>query len=146
MKRVVIVTGGFDPIHSGHIAYIRSAREMGDYLVAGVNTDAWLKRKKGRAFLPWYERATIVEAIKGVDMILGFDDSDNSAKDCITQVRHAFPHAMIVFANGGDRTRKNIPEMDVADDNIEFHFGVGGEFKKNSSTWILDKWQVGTQP
>jgi cytidyltransferase-like protein len=146
MKRVVIVTGGFDPIHSGHISYIRAARELGDYLVVGVNTDSWLKRKKGRAFLPWHERATIVESIKGVDMMLAFDDSDDSAKDCIRQVREAFPNTTIVFANGGDRTRKNIPEMDIADDNIEFHFGVGGDFKKNSSRWILDKWTTSRSP
>lgn len=140
MKRIVIVTGGFDPVHSGHIEYIKSARALGDVLVVGVNSDQWLTRKKGRPFLPFQERAAIVEALKGVDAVVSFDDTDGSAKDCIRCVRKAYPEDHIVFANGGDRTAVNIPEMSVEDGNISFEFGVGGDFKKNSSSWILKKW------
>jgi cytidyltransferase-like protein len=143
MKTIVIVTGGFDPIHSGHIHYIKAAKALGDILVVGVNSDDWLKRKKGKSFLPITERLVIMDNIKSVDMVITFDDSDNSAKDAILKVRNTFPDDRIIFANGGDRTPENIPEMDIVDDNLEFRFGVGGEFKKNSSSWILDQWKSG---
>jgi len=143
MNTIVIVTGGFDPIHSGHIHYIKAAKTLGDILVVGVNSDDWLKRKKGKSFLPINERLVIMDNIKSVDMVITFDDSDNSAKDAILKVRNTFPNDKIVFANGGDRTPENIPEMDIVDDNLEFKFGVGGEFKKNSSSWILDQWKSG---
>jgi D-beta-D-heptose 7-phosphate kinase/D-beta-D-heptose 1-phosphate adenosyltransferase len=140
-QRVVIVTGGFDPVHSGHIAYIRAAAALGETLCVGVNSDEWLTRKKGKAFLPFEERKEIVLALKGVDMVVRFDDSDGSARDCIRKVRLIHPHDHLIFANGGDRTRENIPEMDVGDHDISFVFGVGGEDKKNSSSWILKGWQ-----
>ena len=140
-KTIVIVTGGFDPIHSGHIEYIKEAKRLGDILVVGVNSDAWLIRKKGKAFLPFNERANIVYALKGVDSVIDFDDSDGSAKDCIKRVRKFYKNEKIIFANGGDRTSVNIPEMDVGDINVSFVFGVGGDYKKNSSSWILKKWE-----
>ena len=144
MRKIVLITGGFDPIHSGHISYIKAAKEHAsgfpDLLIVGVNSDDWLVRKKGKAFLPFDERATIVSSIKGVDLVISFNDDDNSAKDAIHKVRLAYPDAHIIFANGGDRNGKNIPEMDYHDNNLTFTFGVGGDDKKNSSSWILDKW------
>ncbi len=142
MKTVVLITGGFDPIHSGHIAYLQAARELGDILVVGVNSDPWLERKKGRSFMPLQERCNIVRNIKGVDFVINFHDDDGSAKDAIRMVRQSYPQDRIIFANGGDRTQTNIPEMDVKDDNIEFRFGVGGENKANSSSWILEEWKA----
>jgi len=143
MKRIVLITGGFDPLHSGHIAYIKAARELGDSLIVGVNSDEWLRRKKGQEFMPWEERATIIAALHNVDRVINFDDSDNSAKDAIRKVRAIHPLAQIVFANGGDRTKENIPEMDLLKEmlHLEFVFGVGGEDKKNSSSWILQEWK-----
>jgi D-beta-D-heptose 7-phosphate kinase/D-beta-D-heptose 1-phosphate adenosyltransferase len=138
--KVVLVTGGFDPLHSGHIAYFKAARELGDRLVVGLNTDDWLTRKKGKPFMPLHERATIVSSLCVVDDIVAFNDDDNSAKAAIITVRQLYPDAHIVFANGGDRTKENIPEMDIDDPNLSFVFGVGGEDKKNSSSWILKKW------
>lgn len=137
---VVLITGGFDPIHSGHIAYINEAKALGSILVLGLNSDEWLVRKKGKAFLEFDERAIITSNLKSVDLVINFDDSDGTAKDAIRKVRSQFPSSHIIFANGGDRTAKNIPEMDVNDRNISFVFGVGGENKKNSSSWILKKW------
>lgn len=143
--KVVLITGGFDPIHSGHIAYIKAARELGDRLIIGVNSDNWLERKKGKFFMSFKERYSIVDAIKGVDLAISFDDSDGSAKDAIRIVRDMYPNDEIVFANGGDRTKENIPEMSVNDTNISFVFGVGGEDKMNSSSWILNNYLTSPQ-
>jgi cytidyltransferase-like protein len=142
--KIVLVTGGFDPIHSGHIAYFKAARELGDKLVVGVNCDNWLTRKKGQPFMSWEERATIVASLHDVDRVINFDDSDNSAKDAIRKAREIFPGHDIIFANGGDRTKDNIPEMELLKEylNLEFVFGVGGEDKKNSSSWILQEWKA----
>ena len=142
MKTIVLVTGGFDPLHSGHIAYFRAAKQLGDTLVVGVNSDAWLVRKKGRAFMPWLERMNIVKNIKDVDFVLEFDDDDGSAKSAIKLARQTWPDHKIVFANGGDRTDANIPEMEFVDSNLEFAFGVGGFNKANSSSWILEEWKA----
>lgn len=141
-KRIVIITGGFDPIHSGHLDYIKAASELGDMLIVGVNSDEWLVRKKGQPFMPIYERQNILSAINGVDAAWTFDDTDGSGKDVIRQARQKFPDATLIFANGGDRTAENIPEMDIEDDNIEFAFGVGGTNKANSSSWILQEWKA----
>lgn len=141
MKKIVLITGGFDPIHSGHISYIQAAKKLGDLLVVGVNSDDWLTRKKGRNFMPLLERTAIIRNIKGVDFVIDFDDKDNTAKHAIWMVRQSYPQDPIIFANGGDRTASNIPEMDIVDSNLEFVFGVGGEDKKNSSSWILEEWK-----
>lgn len=138
----VVATGGFDPIHSGHIKYLEEASLCGTQLVVGVNSDAWLKRKKGRYFMPFEERASIVEALSCVDKVLSFDDKDGSAIHCLEQVKELYPNDTIIFVNGGDRTSDNIPEMAV--EGIEFQFGIGGENKKNSSSWILKEWSQPT--
>lgn len=138
---IVIVTGGFDPIHSGHLDYINSAATNGRVMV-GVNSDEWLIRKKGAFFMPYEERVKIVKNLKGVMGVIEFDDSDGSSIDAIIQTRKLFPKNKIIFANGGDRTANNIPEMSVKDDNLIFKFGVGGEEKKNSSSWILNEWKA----
>ncbi len=139
---VVVITGGFDPLHSGHLSYIKAASQLGDILVVGVNSDEWLARKKGRSFMPFEERISIIQSLKGVDYAIPFNDTDNSAKDAILWTRKVFPESKIIFANGGDRTLNNIPEMDVPIDNIDFVFGVGGQDKANSSSWILEEWKA----
>lgn len=137
--KIILVTGGFDPLHSGHIAYFNEARALGDKLIVGVNSDAWLTRKKGKPFMSWEERATIVSALHTVDRVINFDDNNGTAIDAIRKVKDIFPNHSIVFANGGDRTKDNIPEMVF--DGVEFVFGIGGSDKKNSSSWILDEWK-----
>jgi cytidyltransferase-like protein len=139
MVTVVLVTGGFDPVHSGHISYLNHADHLGEHLVIGLNSDAWLERKKGRAFMPWRERMIVLGNLHMVDDVIAFDDSDSTACDAIRIVKEKYPDAQILFANGGDRTADNIPEM-VFDD-VKFVFGVGGEDKKNSSSWILEEWK-----
>lgn len=139
--KVVLVTGGFDPLHSGHIEYFNAAKQLGDKLIVGLNSDEWLTRKKGQPFMPIYERDKIVSSLSVVDKVVHYPDADNSSKNAITGVRRMYPNARIIFANGGDRTKENIPEMEVDDDNIEFVFGVGGDNKQNSSSWILEEWK-----
>ncbi len=138
--KIVIVTGGFDPIHSGHISYLNHAQHLGDYLVVGLNSDEWLTRKKGRPFMPWRERMIVLDNLHMTDLVLEFDDSDGTARDAIRKVKEQFPDDHIIFANGGDRTKDNIPEMDIK--GVEFIFGVGGEDKANSSSWILEEWKA----
>lgn len=144
MKTVVLVTGGFDPLHSGHIEYFKYAKSLGDELWVGLNSDAWLTRKKGRAFMPFAERQAIVENLFMTDVILDFDDTDGSAAGAIFKTKQLVDmDTKIIFANGGDRTNSNIPELVLYGDDpqIEFKFGVGGEDKKNSSSWILEEWK-----
>jgi cytidyltransferase-like protein len=138
--KIIVVSGGFDPIHSGHIKLIKEARLLGDMLIVGINSDEWLARKKGRAFMPWPERLCILNNLSAVDEVYTFDDEDGTACHLLQQVRAHYPAAEIVFANGGDRTAKNIPEMTV--EGVEFAFGVGGQDKANSSSWILEEWKA----
>jgi D-beta-D-heptose 7-phosphate kinase/D-beta-D-heptose 1-phosphate adenosyltransferase len=138
--KIVIVTGGFDPIHSGHISYLNHADHLGDHVVVGLNSDAWLTRKKGRPFMPWRERMVVLDNLHMVGEVIAFDDSDGTACDAIRQVREKYPNDEIIFANGGDRTSENIPEMKF--DDVEFVFGVGGDNKANSSSWILQEWKA----
>ena len=138
--KIVLVTGGFDPLHSGHIEYFKAAKQLGNLLIVGINSDAWLARKKGRAFMPVAERKAIIENLYQVHKVIEFDDSDGSAIDAIRQVKEMFPRDTVVFANGGDRTKDNIPEMIFED--VEFVFGVGGTNKANSSSWILEEWRT----
>jgi cytidyltransferase-like protein len=138
--KIIIVSGGFDPIHSGHIAYFKAARKLGDKLVVALNSDAWLINKKGRFFMPFKERKTIVENLSSVDSVIDFQDDDiGSAINALVKIKEIYPDDEIAFANGGDRNKENIPEMTVS--GIEFLFSVGGDDKKNSSSWILKKWQ-----
>ena len=134
--KIVVVSGGFDPIHSGHIEYLKLAKSIGQKLIVALNSDAWLERKKGKFFMPFNERKTILESIIYVDEVINFtDDNVGSCINALENIKLLFPNDNIIFANGGDRNKSNIPEMTVKD--IEFKFGVGGENKKNSSSWIL---------
>jgi cytidyltransferase-like protein len=141
--KVVLVTGGFDPLHSGHISYFEEAKKLGDKLVVGLNSDEWLTRKKGLPFMPLKERKTIIQNLKMVDEVITWDDSDNTACGAIFKLKLRKSGNQIIFCNGGDRTEKNIPEMEVYKDNgeISFVFGVGGTDKKNSSSWILEEYK-----
>jgi len=142
MKKIVVVSGGFDPVHSGHIQLIKEARTLGDMLIVGINSDEWLARKKGRAFMPWTERLCVLNNLSSVEEVYTFDDEDGTACHLLHQVRAHYPNDKIIFANGGDRTQANIPEMDVKDNNLQFAFGVGGFNKANSSSWILEEWKA----
>ena len=86
--KLIIVSGGFDPIHSGHIAYFESAKSHGDKLVVALNSDSWLEKKKGKFFMPFDERKAIVESIKFVDQVIGFkDDTKGSCINALETVK-----------------------------------------------------------
>ena len=138
--KIIVVSGGFDPIHSGHIEYLKSAKEYGDKLIVALNSDIWLEKKKGKPFMEFNERKSILEAIKYVDEVIEFeDDKIGSCINALQKIKKIYTDDKIFFANGGDRYHENIPETSV--DEIEFLFGVGGNDKKNSSSWILKAWQ-----
>ena len=143
MSKVVLVTGGFDPLHSGHIEYFKEAKTLGTKLIVGVNSDEWLTRKKGRPFMPFEERCAIIKELSVVDKVIGFDDSDDSACQAIFHTMSTNT-GKIIFANGGDRTNTTTPEYTTYGDHpqVEFAFGVGGKNKANSSSWILDEWKT----
>jgi len=139
--KIVVCTGGFDPLHTGHIQYLTEAANFGDMLIVGLNSDTWLEKKKGRAFMPWAERAAVLRAMRVVTRVESFADDDiGSARNLLIQIKRQFPYADIIFANGGDRTENNIPEMDIP--GIDFVFGIGGFAKSNSSSWILEEWSA----
>ena len=135
--KVSLVTGGFDPIHSGHISYFKRAKDLSNYLIVGLNGDPWLKRKKGQYFQSWTERADIIRHLDMVDAVISYNDDDDSSCEGIAK---CFDIAQtVVFCNGGDREKTNTPEVDKYGENprVQFKFGIGGSDKMNSSSWIL---------
>ena len=147
MSTIALITGGFDPLHSGHLALIKSAHEMSLLVCVGLNSDAWLYRKKGYVNMPFSERKEILESMKGIDKVFGFSDADDTACRAIQVCAWSYPRTRtIIFCNGGDRTEDNIPEMNFQpiasrpedeDPVVEFAFGVGGTDKKNSSSELV---------
>lgn len=136
--KISVVSGGFDPIHSGHIHLLNDAKLLGDRLVVLLNSDEWLARKKGKSFMCFKERNAVLETMKMVDLVVAVDDADDSVTKGLQTIRDTFGHYHeYVFCNGGDRTENNIPEMEV--DGYEFVFSVGGK-KENSSSKILRDW------
>ena len=135
--KVSLVTGGFDPIHSGHISYFKRAKDLSNYLVVGLNGDPWLKRKKGQYFQCFTERADIVRHLSMVDAVISWDDADDSACGAIDKCLDIAEE--VIFCNGGDRGKGNTPELDRFQDNsrVIFEWGIGGTDKMNSSSWIL---------
>ena len=135
MSRVILVTGGFDPLHTGHIKLLKDAKGYSETkLIVGLNSDDWLLRKKGKVFQTWNDRATILYNLKCVDDVLPFDDKDDSA---INAIQQCLPQE-VIFCNGGDRGQSNTPEYEHFKDNPKVHFqwGVGGKDKLNSSSFI----------
>ena len=96
--KIVLVTGGFDPLHSGHLKYFREAKKLGDWLIVGINSDHWLTKKKGRPFMPIWERYEIINNLKMVDQtVVVADDPDGSCTTFIKETLVLFPDAEIIF-------------------------------------------------
>lgn len=129
---MVLVSGGFDPIHSGHIRLLKAASKLGNHLTVALNTGAWLQRKKGYEFMAWEERAEILAAIRWVDVVVKIDDADDTVREVL---RRRQPDK---FCNGGDRTEADPREHAVCEElEIEQLFGIGGR-KTNSSSALVD--------
>jgi len=140
MRDIILVSGGFDPVHSGHIKLIQEASNHGDVVVL-LNSDNWLKKKKGKAFLSFNERKIIMNALKKVIDVIEFDDSDKTCINGIEKAIKKYPDNKIIFANGGDRNNKTTPEIEFCNkNNVRTIWGIGGSNKTNSSSLILKKW------
>lgn len=127
-----MVSGGFDPLHIGHLRMIKEAAKVGKVIVV-ANSDAWLLRKKGYIFMPWEERKEIIEGYSEVDRVEAVDDSDGSVCEALRRIRPTY------FANGGDRTNKNTPEMAVCDElGITMLWEVGGGKIQSSSEMVAN--------
>ncbi len=133
------MSGGFDPVHKGHLRMFREASWLGHQIIIGLNSDDWLTRKKGKPFMDFKERKEILEGFKYINQVLAFDDKDETANDIIKQICSLYRNfdVNIYFANGGDRTSDNVPEMKVCDElGVEMIWGIGGG-KIQSSSWLI---------
>ena len=133
-KKIVMVSGGFDPVHIGHVRLFQEAKKLGDELVILLNNDHWLKLKKGYAFMPEHERKEIIEAFEAVDRVILSSHKKNT-KDIsvIEDIKSICPH---IFAKGGDRTYDNIPEAAICEKlncRMVFNLGRGGKVQSSSN-------------
>ena len=132
-RKTIMVSGGFDPVHVGHIRMILEASKHGDVIVV-ANSDNWLFRKKGFVFMEFDQRAEILSSVKGVIMVSGVDDSDGTVCEAIRRLKPDF------FANGGDRKKHNTPEQSVCEElGVEMLWAVGGADKANSSSKLVKR-------
>ena len=132
-RPTVMVSGGFDPVHAGHIRMIRHAARYGDVIII-ANSDEWLFRKKGFNFMDFSARREILDSIKGVILVDSVDDSDGTVCEAIRRHKPAY------FANGGDRGKSNTPEQDVCEElGVELLWGVGGEEKVAASSELVER-------
>lgn len=137
---IVVTSGGFDPIHPGHIRYLQSAASHGDKHICIVNSDKFLDAKKGYHVQDWVSRMTILLNIKGVDYVIPSIDRDGTVCQTLRWIRAEYPDAVIFFCKGGDRTKDEIPEKDVCDElDIHIWDGMGGYDKIASSQDIIKK-------
>lgn len=135
---IVAVSGGFDPLHRGHVCLFQEAKKLGNKLVVILNNDNWLKAKKGYAFMPQEERKEIIKALAMVDEVALTNHPPNPKDMSVcAELASLKPH---IFANGGDRTLKNIPEIEVCEKiGCKMIFGIGQGGKIQSSSWLLEK-------
>ncbi|HEX5430235.1 MAG TPA: adenylyltransferase/cytidyltransferase family protein [Patescibacteria group bacterium] len=137
-ETVVVVSGGFDPVHSGHVRLFKEAKELGDKLIVILNNDNWLMKKKNFVFMPENERKEIIESIRYVDEVfLSMHKPDVSDMSVSVELAYLRPD---VFANGGDRDANNVPESEVCKRigcKMVFNVGAGGKIQ--SSSWLIEK-------
>ena len=143
-NRVIsIVSGGFDPIHPGHIMMMKDCLKFSNYLIVGVNSNKWLINKKGNYFMDIQHRLYVVSSLNVVNETMEFEDDDKgSANNLLIKIRNKYSNDKIIFANGGDRSDSSkILEFETAERyNIDLKFGIGGSHKESSSSDLLKRW------
>tara|TARA_B100001175_G_scaffold16621_1_gene12641 strand:- start:1152 stop:1610 length:459 start_codon:yes stop_codon:yes gene_type:complete len=143
-NRVIsIVSGGFDPIHPGHIMMMKDCLKFSNYLIVGVNSNKWLINKKGNYFMDIQHRIYVVNSLNVVNETMEFEDDDKgSANNLLIKIRNKYSNDKIIFANGGDRSDSSkILEFETAKQyNIDLKFGIGGSHKESSSSDLLKRW------
>ena len=143
-NRVIsIVSGGFDPIHPGHIMMMKDCLKFSNYLIVGVNSNKWLINKKGNYFMDIQHRIYVVSSLNVVNETMEFEDDDKgSANNLLIKIRNKYSNDKIIFANGGDRSDSSkILEFEIAKQyNIDLKFGIGGSHKESSSSDLLKRW------
>ena len=143
-NRVIsIVSGGFDPIHPGHIMMMKDCLKFSNYLIVGVNSNKWLINKKGNYFMDIQHRIYVVNSLNVVNETMEFEDDDKgSANNLLIKIRNKYSNDKIIFANGGDRSDSSkILEFETAKQyNIDLKFGIGGSHKESSSSDLLERW------
>lgn len=138
-KIIVAVSGGWDPIHIGHVRLFNESKKLGDELVVILNNDNWLTAKKGYVFMPEKERKEVIEGLRAVDkVVLTSHIKNDPDRSVCRELRKLRPD---IFANGGDRVAGNIPEYALcAELGIKMVFGIGRGGKIQSSSWLLEKY------
>jgi D-beta-D-heptose 7-phosphate kinase/D-beta-D-heptose 1-phosphate adenosyltransferase len=146
-KTIVAVSGGFDPLHSGHTRLFEAAQKLGDELVVILNNDHWLEKKKGFVFMNEKERTEVIKALRAVDRVVLTSHKKNPKDMSVCkELRKIRPH---IFANGGDRTKKDAkkknsslnPEAALCEElGIALAFNVGRGGKVQSSSWLLSRY------
>ena len=142
-KIISIVSGGFDPIHPGHIMMMKECLKFSNYLIVGVNSNKWLINKKGNYFMDIQHRIYVVSSLNVVNETMEFEDDDKgSANNLLIKIRNKYSNDKIIFANGGDRSDSSkILEFETAKQyNIDLKFGIGGSHKESSSSDLLKRW------
>lgn len=136
---VVAVSGGFDPLHIGHVELFEEAKRLGDKLVVILNNDNWLRAKKHHIFMHQRERKAIIEALRVVDKVVLTKHPSHPEDMSVCQALEDIKPD--IFANGGDRTKKNIPEVAVCNKiGAKMVFNIGPSGKVQSSSWLLSKY------
>ncbi len=138
MKKVIIASGYYNPIHIGHINLLREAKKFGDILVVIVNNDEQVKVKGSAPFMSEKERIEIVKAVRYVDEVSLSIDKDGSVCESLKAIAKNYAGYELFFANGGDRHQGNIPETKICKEfNIKIIDNVGGG-KVQSSSWLIE--------
>ena len=141
MKKIIILSGGFDPVHIGHLRMFEASKKQNATVIVGVNSDSWLSRKKGKPFMSEAERIEILKGFKYIDSVYTFNDDDETACDLIHKVVESYSNqedVKLFFGNGGDRTNQTTPEMEYCKQHgVEMLWGVGGG-KIQSSSWLTE--------
>jgi len=131
---IVVVSGGFDPLHKGHVRLFNESKKLGHKLICGLNSDKWLVKKNKMVYMNFGERAEIISSFKSVDEVISFNDDDDTSINLLVRVQSLYPSCSICFANGGSMEKKNTPEAGFCGAyKIDMLWHVGGGTSSKSS-------------